>query len=90
MDTLERIRAVLSAECGVDAARVTASSNLLEDLGIDSLDLLNAAHRLEREMGVPIPVEAWLRAEYAEIAPARSHFVVATICEYVEAQRAAG
>ena len=86
MKTLEKIRSILAAECGVDPMDVALTSHLIDDLGIDSLDLLNAAHRIERDLGVGIPMEQWLREEYGENAPAQSPFLVSSICHHVDGQ----
>lgn len=84
MTTLDTIRTILVAECGVDPQEVGPTTHLIDELGIDSLDLLNAAHRIERDLGITIPMEQWLREEYGEVAPVESPFVLSSICQYVD------
>ena len=49
---LDVVRLALSEECQIDPARVELHNHILDDLDIDSLDLLNAAFRLEKETGI--------------------------------------
>lgn len=86
MTLLDDIRSVLAAECGIDPQHVGPTTHLISDLSIDSLDLLNAAHRMERYFGVTIPMEEWLREEYDEDTPLESPFLVSRICLYIEQQ----
>lgn len=39
---LEKIKALLAEELGVNADEITAETSFKEDLGADSLDLLNS------------------------------------------------
>lgn len=84
MNSLELIREALAKECGVDPDRVSDETNLLEDLGLDSLDLLNASFVIESLTGTKLPIEAWIKDEYGEEVSAESWFVVASIRRYID------
>ena len=86
-ESIEIVRRALQEECGLDASRVTAKAHLLDDLEVDSLDLLNACFRIEKVTGTKLPVQDWIDAEYKGQKPAESPFLVETICKYLDAKR---
>lgn len=67
--TPERLRELvfgaIESEVGVDADRVVLSASLVDDLGADSLDLVELMMELEEEFGIEIPdedVDGWRTA----------------------------
>ena len=54
---LEKIKALLAEELGVNADEITAETSFKEDLGADSLDLLELVTNLEEEYNIEIPAE---------------------------------
>jgi acyl carrier protein len=54
-DVLERIRAHLSAELGVEIDRIDEGTRFKEDLEADSLDLVELVMELEDSYGIRIP-----------------------------------
>ena len=54
---LEKIKALLAEELGVNADESTAETSFKEDLGADSLDLFELVTNLEEEYNIEIPVE---------------------------------
>jgi acyl carrier protein len=64
------VRKVLVAVLGVDEVELTPDSKLVDDLGADSLDLVELSMALEEEFGVSLPehvVEPWALATIAEL-----------------------
>jgi acyl carrier protein len=57
MSTFERVKAVIAVELEVSADEVTEDASFTEDLGADSLDLVELVMRLEEEFEVEIPDE---------------------------------
>lgn len=53
----EKIIAVLANQLRIDPSEITEESNILEDLGANSLDLVEILMALESEMGVTISDE---------------------------------
>ena len=56
-EVLERIRAHLSQELGVDASGIHEGTRFREDLEADSLDLVELVVELEDRYGIRIPDE---------------------------------
>ena len=54
---LEKIKALLAEELGVNADEITAETSFKVDLGADSLDLFEMVMALEEEYGIEIPSE---------------------------------
>lgn len=87
LDAISMLKRALFEECSVDPERVTAEVDLLDDLDIDSLDLLNATFRLEKDCGIKLPVKLWLADKYGDAAGPESPFIVRRICAYLEGHR---
>lgn len=56
--TFEKVRDIIANQLSVKPEQVTEKSNIAEDLGADSLDLVEILMSLEDEFGVSIPDEA--------------------------------
>ena len=54
---LEKIQAMLAEELNLPVSKVTAEAKIVEDLGADSLDVVELLSRLEDEFGIVIPDE---------------------------------
>lgn len=56
-ETQEKIKQIIVDELGVDEAEVTENARFIEDLGADSLDLVELVMRFEEEFDIEIPDE---------------------------------
>jgi acyl carrier protein len=56
-DVLAKVQAVVSDKLDVDAAKVTPEASFANDLGADSLDVVELVMALEEEFTVEIPDE---------------------------------
>ena len=54
---IEKIKQVLAEQLGIDASTIKDDANILEDLGADSLDIIEMLMTLEDEYGITIPVD---------------------------------
>ena len=57
MAVFEKVRDIVVEELSVDAAQVTPNATFMEDLGADSLDVVELVMRFEEEFDVEIPDE---------------------------------
>lgn len=53
----EKVRDMLAEALNISAEKITMDSNVIEDLGADSLDMVELLSRLEDEEGIMIPEE---------------------------------
>jgi acyl carrier protein len=79
MDDLEaRVTGILAAQALIDPASVAPDARL-EDLGLDSLGLVEAIFAIEETFGVQVPFNA--------NAPEASGFDISTVASVVEGVR---
>jgi len=53
----ERIREIIADQLGVEVERITPEAKFVEDLGADSLDVVELIMAFEEEFGIEIPDE---------------------------------
>ena len=57
-DTADRVKKIVVEHLGVDAEKVTEEASFIDDLGADSLDIVELVMAFEEEFGVEIPDDA--------------------------------
>ena len=57
-DTAERVQKIVVEHLGVEADKVTQDASFIDDLGADSLDIVELVMAFEEEFGVEIPDDA--------------------------------
>ena len=64
--TLDRIKSLLSSQLGIKEDRIQLKSRILEDLGADSLDLVELLMTLEDEFNVTVSDEEAVKLKTVE------------------------
>ena len=57
-DNAERVEKIVVEHLGVEADKVTPDASFIDDLGADSLDIVELVMAFEEEFGVEIPDDA--------------------------------
>lgn len=57
MMTLEKVKEMLSSQLNIDKEKISAESKIVEDLGADSLDVVELLMTLEEECGIVVSDE---------------------------------
>ena len=57
-ETADRVKKIVVEHLGVDADKVPAEASFIDDLGADSLDIVELVMAFEEEFGVEIPDDA--------------------------------
>jgi acyl carrier protein len=57
MAVTERVKKIIAEQLGVEPENVTPEATFVEDLGADSLDIVELVMALEEEFGIEIPDE---------------------------------
>ena len=57
-ETAERVKKIVVEHLGVDGENVTEEASFIDDLGADSLDIVELVMAFEEEFGVEIPDDA--------------------------------
>ncbi len=58
MDVVAKVKEIIVQQLGVDAEKVTPEASFVDDLGADSLDVVELVMAFEEEFDVEIPDEA--------------------------------
>ena len=58
MTVFEKLQAIIADQLELDAETITPDSNVLDDLGADSLDVVDLIMSVEDEFGIEVPDEA--------------------------------
>ena len=77
-ETPERVKKIVVEHLGVEAEKVTEEASFIDDLGADSLDIVELVMAFEEEFGVEIPDDA-----------AEKISTVKDAIDYIEANKAA-
>lgn len=56
-EIMDKVRSVIVEQLSVDEADVTEDASFIDDLGADSLDIVELVMALEEEFGISIPDE---------------------------------
>ena len=57
-ETADRVKKIVIEHLGVEADKVTEDASFIDDLGADSLDIVELVMAFEEEFGVEIPDDA--------------------------------
>ena len=57
-DVADRVKKIVVEHLGVDESKVTENASFIDDLGADSLDIVELVMAFEEEFGVEIPDDA--------------------------------
>ncbi len=57
MDTFEKIKSIIVEQLGVDESTITLDTSFIDDLGADSLDIVELIMGFESEFDMEIPDE---------------------------------
>ncbi len=57
-DTADRVKKIVVEHLGVEADKVTVESSFIDDLGADSLDIVELVMAFEEEFDIEIPDDA--------------------------------
>ncbi|MCL5773252.1 MAG: acyl carrier protein [Firmicutes bacterium] len=57
MSVLDRVKKIVVEQLGVDEEQVTSNASFTDDLGADSLDIVELVMALEQEFNLEIPDE---------------------------------
>ena len=57
MSSMEKVKSIIVEQLGVDADEVKAEASFTDDLGADSLDVVELVMAFEEEFGIEIPDE---------------------------------
>jgi len=57
MPVEKKVKEIVAEQLGKDASEVTTNASFIDDLGADSLDIVELVMKMEEEFGIEIPDE---------------------------------
>ena len=57
MESIDKIKKIIVDQLGVDESKITENSSFVDDLGADSLDIVELIMAFEEEFDIEIPDE---------------------------------
>jgi acyl carrier protein len=83
--TFDIVAQIIALTCEVTPEQITLDSNLVSDLGIDSLDLLDITFAIDDAFGIAMPVDQWLHAVHMGRTSSDQYFVMRGFCANIDA-----
>lgn len=74
--TFDRLAGVVSKTCDIPRDEIEPANHLIDDLGLDSLDLAELAFAIDREFSVALPIERWSQDVTERNVPAERYLVL--------------
>ncbi len=74
--TFEKVQKLIAQQFSIDTDKITMESDLVKDLGADSLDIADMIMTLEDEFGITVPDEM-----------ANDFLVVGNIVKFIDSQK---
>ncbi len=85
-ELLEQMRGLICEQCGVNARQVRSESRLVDDLGIDSLDMVELVMAVEEAFDVTIPDQDSERNPVLQFAFTKPGFTVGDFVDLIHMQ----
>ncbi len=76
MNTFEKVQKLIAQQFNIEPSQVTMETDLVKDLGVDSLDIAELIMTLEEEYGLTVPDEM-----------ANDFLVVGNIVKFIDSQK---
>jgi acyl carrier protein len=83
--TFDIVAEIIALTCEVPRERITPDSNLVNDFGIDSLDLLDITFTIDDAFGIVMPINQWLHAVHMGRISSDQYFVMKGFCANIDA-----
>jgi acyl carrier protein len=87
--TFDTVANIIAETCDVPRDQIKPESHAIEDLGIDSLDMLDIAFAIDKAFGIKIPLEEWTQEVNDGKATTEQYFVLGNLCTQIDSLVAA-
>ena len=88
--TFDIIAGIIARTCDIPRNAITPGCHLLNDLGIDSLDLFDIGFAVDDAFGITMPLGQWLHEVHLKVVPAERYLVMRELCVRVDNLISAG
>ena len=84
MSTFETVADILAETCSLDRDSIKPESNIIQDLGVDSLGFLDVNFAIDKRFGIKLPVDEWTQAINEGKAKTEDFFVVGNLANAID------
>lgn len=84
LETFGKAADIIAEICGIERATILPSSHMMDDLGIDSLDVLDIAFAIDKSFGIKMPVENWTKEVNEGMVSSDHHFRMDGLCHHID------
>lgn len=82
--TFEKVADFITSICGIKRSTVSPESHIIADLGMDSIDFLDVAFQVEKDLGIKIPYELWAQTVNAGGVTSETYFRMDGLCHHID------
>ena len=94
MSTFDMVADIIAESCNIDREKIKPESNIIKDLGVDSLEFLDVNFDIDKKFNITLPVERWTTEINEGKAKTEDYFVLGNLAraidELVAAKKSAG
>jgi acyl carrier protein len=91
--TFDILADAIAEECAVPREKITPASHVIDDLGLDSIAMLDLCYALDVKFDIKLPLQEWVNDINAGRINSKDHFIVNNLVNEINkliAQRDAG
>ena len=88
-DTFGAVADIIAETCSIERTKIQPSSHTINDLGIDSLDLLDVTFAIDKRFSIKMPTEKWMQEVNEGKASVDDYFIMSNLCARIDELSAA-
>jgi acyl carrier protein len=88
-DTFGAVADIIAETCSIERTKIQPSSHTINDLGIDSLDLLDVTFAIDKRFSIKMPIEKWMQEVNEGKASVDDYFIMSNLCARIDELSAA-
>jgi acyl carrier protein len=83
-EVFEETANIIVSICGVKRSDITPSVNLIQELGVDSLNFMDVTYEIDKRFKIKLPVDKWMVEINSRAATIADYFVMSNLVARVE------
>lgn len=84
MTTFDTVADIIAESCSIEREKILPESNIIDDLGVDSLDFLDVNFAIDKKFGITLPVERWTQEISEGKAKTEDYFIVGNLARAID------
>lgn len=88
-ETFATVAKIISDTSDLSVDEIKPESNLMDDLGIDSLTFLDIAFEIDQTFHIQLPVEKWMEEVNQGVTAKNNYFAMSGLCSQIDRMLAA-